>query len=293
MASEKSVAVLPERGYCNVSRKTLSKLKRNDTVTYRIIGLGQINPATSEPVIPADEIFSGDYTFHDINESDEFSRDKLVKNIVSHRMVEDGKGGQYRQDKTADVIFQLGFITVVPAKQQGLFVYLELHPNNASNKWRPAGAVAVFERVQEAPTTRELLLGEELIEQAVALARRMSLADKRIVLGPGADKKDSDAILYDVLQLAKSAPREFIENAPDEKAKVKLNVTDALVSNVLIHDEDSRKFILAGKKKEAIFTYQPGTPEPTRSLVDFLSEAEHVAQYNALVSAMVIVDEDE
>lgn len=293
MASNTAVAERPKRGYCNVSMKTLSKLKRNDTVTYRIIGLGQVNPATGEPVIPADETFISDYTFHDPNEEDEYSRDKLIKNVTGHSLVEDGKGGQFRKESTAAVVFQLGFITVVPSKQLGLFVYLELHPNNASNKWRPGGATPVFERVQEAPTTRDLLLHEELIEQATSLARRMSLADKRVVLGDKANGKDSDAILYDVLQLAKASPREFIENAPDEKSKIKLHVTDALANNLLTHDEDTRKFILAGKKKEAIFTYAPGAPDPTRALIDHLSEKDNRESYEKLVTVLTVVEEDE
>jgi hypothetical protein len=285
-----------KNGYCNISEKTLSRLRRTPIVQYRIIGLGQINPSTGLPVLPPGELFFGSYAFYDKHEDDEYQRDKLVKYIIKSQPKE-VEGRRFIEEIEGEVTFESGYITVTPATQLPLFIYLELHPANASNKLRPNHIAAKFERVEEPKTAKELLVEEDLIHQAVRIARSMTPDARRAILGAEqTEGKSSDDILLDTIKLAKTDARSFIERANDERAKTKILILDAISSNVMKHDLDTRSYYVLGDKgkKEVIFSYDPGTEDTSKALLDHLASEkgkESIAKIDVAYERLVLDDE--
>lgn len=286
-----------KNGYCNISEKTLSRLRRTPIVQYRIIGLGQINPATGLPTLPPGELFEGSYSFYDKYEEDEYERLKTVKNIIRQEPVE-SEGRRYLKDIEGEVTFENGYLTVIPATQLGVFIYMELHPANASNKLRPNNVAAKFERVEEPKTARELLAEEDLIHQAVRIARSMTSNDRRAILGvKETEGKSSDEVLLDTIQLAKKDARLFIESANDERAKLKIVILDAIAADILTHDLEHRKYYVLDekKKKDTVFEYDPGTEDTSKALIDHLSSAAGKVNVQKIEAAFArtVLDQDE
>lgn len=113
---------------------------------YRICGAESINPATGLPVEPVDIMIPGRYILHDRFEKDPLKRDKVMKNVVgTETVVENGE--EVQKEVIEGVIFERGWLQVPIESEFNLYVFIELHSNNKSNKFRPKNAPQIFERV--------------------------------------------------------------------------------------------------------------------------------------------------
>lgn len=105
------------------------------------------------------------------------------------------------------VIFRDGSI-IVPKEKPNLFAYLEAHPDNISN------GGSVFYRVDEKRNADDILEKEFSISEAVDKVRDLSIQELLpIALYFGVNiNRDTSEIRYNLLQIAKKNPKEFIDS---------------------------------------------------------------------------------
>lgn len=105
------------------------------------------------------------------------------------------------------VIFRDGML-LVPKEKPNLQAYLNAHPDNIANGGN------VFEMVNETKKASETLEREFSISEAVDMVRDKSIQDLlpvAIYFGVNVNRETAE-IRYDLLQIAKKTPNEFIES---------------------------------------------------------------------------------
>lgn len=273
----------------NLSEKILSTItEKQMVVTYRVLGLGQIDPLTNQPVIPATHVLNADYVFYDEFEPDLNKRRKLIQNIVSTMPKKMADERVIMFDKTAEVMFANGFITVDTVKQRDLFIWLELHPGNVSNRFRGDANIAIFQRESAEKAVKETISDELLAAQAVVMVSRMGTAEKRAILesnyAGSTVNKDSEAIDLDIIALAKKKPRAIMASIKDEKTKVKMALADARTRNILIIDAQSGAVTLQGDDKALLSV--AGSQEPAAAILTFFLDKKNAASLAKLNEAL-------
>lgn len=234
----------------------------SSVVTYRRITVGQINPITDppQPVIPSTSVLTGSIEVYDKFEPDHLLRNKTLRNITSSKTVYDEKNRPYIQETESPVIFEGGHITINPAKNYGTYVFLERHPGNGDNPYRPENAPILFERVKEEKSIKEQLNDEAIARLAINQAHDMTVADARAIIADLAPEFPVNAagtdVRYKAIQLAKENPRAFVSSSPTEEVKTKIQISDAMASGAIDLDEDNRSWKLMGEKPSILTTYQ-------------------------------------
>lgn len=282
-----------------LSEKVLPK-RHKKVVQYRLVNLDSIDPRSKLPVMPVTETFFGEYTFNDIGEPDVYKRSKVIKNVVSKERQKDQYGKDFFTDKIEQVAFENGYITVNTDTQPDLYVWLELHPNNGSNKRRPSTEPIRFIRTDaneksSVEKTADILL----VAEAITIANRLSYDQVKqycasLALSGSAmitfEGRQSGDVRHDIMEFAKNNPRKFLDCNPDIKVRIRLNVTDAKTLIKIEHDEENRSFKFIGEKK-AFFTYNLGE-HGDDALVEYLSGEKGEKDLDKLQKALLPEDED-
>lgn len=241
-----------------LSPKMLPKVPRSGVVTYRKIGVDQINPISDppQPIIPPTSIMVGTTEVYDRFEEDMHMQTKTVRNVVSSVTKRDGKGQSYVEEKVEPIVFESGFITINARKNYNTFVFLERHPGNKDNIYRPADAPVIFERVKEAKTTDEQLHDEMLAFEALRQANSRPHKDLLAIVSTFKTDWPANASVsdtkYQAIQLAKANPLGFLEANPTPETRVKLVIANALAGGIIENDLDNRQWKLGEK---AILSY--------------------------------------
>ncbi len=248
-----------------------------------------INPATGLPVEAFDVLVTGRYTFYDKFEKDPLKRDKVIQNVIgTKRVIVDGR--PTLEENIDDVLFTKGWLQVSVEEDYPLYVFLELHPHNKSNKFRPNNAPKVFERMDINSHSRA--------SQGVAL-------DLTLDAGNSVKKMNKEEVLQyasqvpsinfsagrpihemrtDLQRWAMANPIEFFKLNKNEKAGVQITVLDALAFGIIEYRADVKSYInLETDEKMGTHT---ASEEPMERLVKFLASEEGKETYLNLQERM-------
>lgn len=268
-----------------LSQMILPPLVRKGMATYRVIlDKDQINPATKQPAEPQPITIPGSYMLHDKFEPDPSNRWKEMKNATGRKEKISVKNGP---DQLVDVIdwidFPDGVKRVDIASQYRLYVFLELHPMNKTNRHRPNGAPAAFERVDLAFRSDAYKVAqEELADEANDEVRKLSDRDKIIGLAASAGIQTmTDGVLReislmksDLRTLALKDPIKFFSLSNNFAYAVKTTVHEALSIGIVEIEHDRKRFITP-YTDEPLFVYVAGE-DPVEQFVDFLRNKDNV-----------------
>jgi hypothetical protein len=262
---------------------------KNQVAIYRIIGTEEINPATGLKVDPVDTLIPGKYTILDPFEPDPLKKDKVMANVSgTETYVENG------QSKTRqtidDPVFIRGWLQVPVKDKFGLYIFMERHPMNKSNKFRPNNAPAVFERVdvnQHSPAaqyaTMDLSIDAGLAVRQLSKDQVLSYA---MTANPPINtaKRRIDEVRGDLTKYAMNNPIPFFKMNKNAQAAVKINVFDALAFGLVDYRPEIRQYVLS-ETDEEIFTHSV-QEEPQEALIKFLAKAENAEKYQAIVDRL-------
>lgn len=252
---------------------------------YKIIGSGQVNPATGEPAHLVDVLIPGRYTLFDRFELDPLKKDKIIQNITgTERYTEDGK--QKVRDVVDDIVFANGYLAVPVESKFQLYVFMELHPNNRTNKWRPSNNTPVlFERVDimhRSPAAKSA--EQDLGIDAAIIIRDMSKEDLYKYAIPANVSVEKGRMLSDIRSdlttFAMKDPIAFFKLKKDSKAGVKIIILDAINLGLLEYRPDKKSFYLS--TTEEIFHTHTVGEEHMESLIKTMAKPENAEAFKVL-----------
>jgi hypothetical protein len=279
----------------DISDICMPPLTRKKVAKYRGVDAEQINLATGLAAEPVTFLIPGTYMFYDRGEQDPAARQKLMCNYGRPEIVIDPVSKkQVMDDKVIDYIeFFQGVKYVDVEKEFALYVFMELHPFNKSNKFRPNTGRVVYERV-DLQTNKEMAfkmaeadLGVEAEREVintkdpnVIIARAISA---NIPVMEAGGQRAITEIKLDLRNFARTQPKKFFGNGGDYKMAFKMNILDAQAWGLLDIDEQKRTFIVP-VTDEKVFRWEYGIHEdPIDAFVEHcLSDKDGKELYDAI-----------
>lgn len=273
----------------HLSDEILPPYTKNQVAIYRIIESDGINPATGLKVDPVPSLIPGRYTLIDKFEKDPMKRNKVMRNIVSTETK--NVGGEIKTvEVEEDIVFHRGFIQVPVKDNYPLYVFMELHPLNKSNKHRPFNVRPVFERVDVNYQSQSAKnINTELALDAGNEVRNMTkdevlsyavTANPPIVTVVDNRPRRIDEIRSDLMRYVMNDPIGFFKQHRNLKAAVSINVADALDFGLVEYRPGDKTFIFT-ETDEEIFTHT-AHEEPVKALINHLAKEENREMYEAV-----------
>lgn len=280
-----------------LSTIVLPPIMRKRMAIYRIKDADKINPATGLPAEKQDVTFPGTYSFYDKGNPDLTKRTILMRNIIRQEMVIDKDGRQVLEDVIDPIVFRAGVLQFDIEANYRLYVFLELHPWNESNKFRPMGGETIFERT-DIKTNKSLAFKfaeEEMQTDAINIVRDMK--DRNIIIGYATSAgiptmengatRDIPSIKSDLRAIAMKDPRKFLSLSNNTRASVRINILDALSLGFIEYEPDKKRFIDpdGDTGDEILHVHLPGI-DPNESLIDWMSDPKNLQLYDAILNKL-------
>lgn len=275
-----------------LSRMVLPPITRRGTAKYRVIQKDQINPATGQLADPQPLFLPGSYVFYDKYEPDLSKRRKEIKNTTGKFELVKYKDGDRMEEVIEMVEFHNGVFSVNMEAQYRLYVFLELHPCNKTNRNRPNGVVPEFERIDlgQNRTNAFKLAQEELEDDAVAEIRALTKKDDIIGLAVSASiqtmengiQRDIGLIKSDLRAYARRNPKEFFALSKSTKHAVRLTILEADSLGLIEYDVDKKTWT-ANYTDEPLHTVLVGE-DPVDSFVKKILEGD--TQFTEIYTAI-------
>lgn len=269
---------------------------KNMVAIYKIIGTDEINPATGQKVDPVDSLIPGQYTFFDRYEKDVMKQNKVVSNIKgTKRLVVDGKAEIH--ENIEDIVFIRGYLQVPVMGHYPLYLFLELHPMNKTNKFRPRNSVVAFERIDisyRSPVAKGIQ--QDLSLDAGLEVRKMTKEDVlayALTTNPPIQTagRPLNEVRADLVTFAMNNPIPFFKQNKDTTAAIRMNVADAMMLGIIEYKSERRAFTLTRTEQE-LFAHVP-QEDPQQALVTFLAKPESALHLDEIVKELRWWDEGE
>lgn len=262
---------------------------KNQVAIYRIIGTEEINPATGLKVDPVDTLIPGRYILHDRFEPDPLKKDKVMQHVTGTETYIDNGQSKTRQ-LIEGIVFVRGWVQVPVESKYSLYIFMELHPMNKNNRFRPSNSVVAFERVDiqhKSPVvmnmTADLALDagmavrkmtkEEVISYCVAAVPQISTANRR-----------PDEYRADLTRYAMNNPVAFFQQNRDIRAAIAITVADALSFGIITYMPQQKTYVNS-ETDEVIFTHSI-QEDPIDALIKFLTKEEQQEVYQNLIERL-------
>lgn len=275
-----------------LSDYVLPPITRKQTAKYRVIGGDQINPATKMLAEVQPIFLEGNYMFYDPGKSDLSKRQVHVRNFTGkkERIRNKQTGEEMIEDVVEAVEFLNGVKMVNVEAEWPLYVFLELHPLNASNKHRNKAASPAFERIdiQNNKSVAFMLAEEELQEEAIAEVRKLvNVNDINGYAGAvgiptreGGNQRSVALIKSDLRTWAFKNPRGFFALSKNTKHAIRMTVLEADSFGIIEYEADKKKWF-APYTTEPLHLVLAGN-DPVMDFVDHLSKPENTPKYDAI-----------
>ena len=255
---------------------------------YRILNQDVVNDATGLKPEPVDVMIPGRYTLFDRFELNPLNKRKVIRNVTgTERYIEGGE--EKVREKVDDIVFQGGYLQVSVEAEYPLYVLMELHPMNKSNKWKPRNSPVVFERV-DVRTKSSATRAEELnlsVDAANAV-RNMSKDELYAAAIPAlvdtTKGRHLNDIKADLMRWAMANPIEFYKLNKNHAAAVKINVIEAMNLGLIDYRPDKKRYVLS-TTEEPIHSHTAGE-DAMESLVKFLAKKENEKMYEKLMKQL-------
>lgn len=244
---------------------------KKQVAIYQSITKDEINPATGMKVDPVDIAIPGRYTLYDRFERDPMRKDKVIENVSgTERYVEDGE--QKTRQIIEDIILERGWKHVPVEAKYPLYVFMELHPMNRSNKWAPKNTPKVFERVDlkfRSPAAESAQL--DLVVDAAVIIKNMNKEDIIKYAVPAlipTTNRQIHEIRTDLTRWAMGNPIGFFKLNKNESAGIRINVIDAMNMGLLEYRHEQKAYYLTTTEEK--YHVHTAGEDPTDSIVKAL-----------------------
>lgn len=275
----------------------LPPFTRKLTATYQLIGATKISTSTKLPVERKTVSIPGSYMLYDHGEPDPTKRRKLMKHLRRPEIKTDKVSNKQfiDDDQLEDIIF-FKSIKRVPVESDYLtFIFMELHPLNASNKFRDKTIAPRFERIDLDQSRSMAFKAAEADLAFEAEKEIMDMTSKDDIIGYAVNAdiptmengkpRPISIIKHDLRAWARKFPKKFFSLGSNLKAAIKLNVLDSIGLGLIEADPKRRSFV-SPVTEGIVFTWPVGADSVT-AFVDHLADTEEGQElYQAIVNQL-------
>lgn len=268
-----------------LSEIVLPPITRKTVAKYRTIGQDKINPSTGQIADPQDVLIPGTYMFYDRGAADLTKRNVLMKNLGRPQIAKNAitQRQEIDEDQIEFVEFVNGIKSVNVEANYRLYVFLELHPMNGSNRFRPTSVAPVFERV-DLTMNRDISfaiaeqdLGFEAEKTVMEMTKKDDIIAYATSMGVPTTEQNNPReialIKHDLRTTARKNPKLFFNLGKNFKAAVRFTVIDAISWGLLeyVPDKKSYYFPMSRESLKPVHTVSV-SEDPMESLIGFLSQ---------------------
>lgn len=258
----------------------VAPLKDGEVAVFRLTKAFLKDPSREEPSCPEVVQLSGVEQINDPGEEGVARSKKIATTIKEYKAL--GKNGQVKPIYDP-LLFIKGEMRLTSA-EQAKYSFAMRSKKNTSNRFRKLmGASAKDEAntfyLLGTKEVTNLMKISDMMYYAEKIIREASLSTLKeiaVVLNANPDPRfkvrsyiegattDSERIKYDLINLAKAHPRQVISACPNDEAKLKVQIYDALVYGILTFEKESYFLSVDNDVLEI------HTPEPDMDKVDSL-----------------------
>lgn len=258
----------------------VAPLKDGEVAVFRLTKAFLKDPSREEPTCPEVVQLSGVEQINDPGEEGTNRSKKIATTIKEYKAI--GKSGQVKP-VYEPLIFIKGELRI-SAAEQAKYAFAMRSKKNTSNRFRKLMGASAKDELNTfyllgSKETVSVMKLADMQYYAEKLIREGTLAELKeiaVTLNANPDQRfkvrsyidgatvDSERLKWDLIQLAKAFPRQVVAACPNDEAKLKVQIYDALVYGVLTFEKESY-FLLGDNDMIEIHT-----PESDMDKVDSL-----------------------
>lgn len=276
-----------------LSEMMLPPITKRRLATYEVVNKDLVDPLTKEVIDTPPLILPGKYIIYDPFQEDVLNRHVLLKNISRRETTVRG-GREEVEEIVEDIVFPNGAKSVVIDKNYLQYALLELHPLNASNKYRDQSQAPAFRRTDMGLRKDwvETQAGMDLAFEAEQTVVNMKNGDDIIRYATAAgiptagrmlDAGDS-SVKRDLRLFARNDPRGFFKLNKTNNAAIKMAVMEAIDLGLVEYFVDRRRWLFSTDGADA-GQHLPGQ-EPVEALIKLLQSEDYLEVYKKLQSQL-------
>lgn len=273
-----------------LSQEMLPPVTKRKVAIYQVINAYQKDPLlignpTGNDIMPFDVIIPGTYMLYDPFEMDLTQRQKMMRNVTRPGIeIKDGK--QVQTEVVEDIILHKGFLEVNQETEYPLYILMELHPLNGSNKRRNKAVQPVFQRVDmKFRSVASLDALEDLAEDASRVIKDLKI-DKVIGFAASLNLATAnvrpDEVRYSLRMFAKKNPVEFFKLSPNSTQMVRINFLDAIELGFVEYVLDRKGYRFSNQDK--CFWTHGVQEEPVESTIKYLASEDGQEDYELITN---------
>lgn len=272
-----------------LSRKLQVKpLQDGEVAVFRLTKAFVKSEIREEPLCPKVVQLSPVEKITDIGEEGTARSKKMSTAIIGYDQI--GTSGQVKPRFEAPVFIN-GECRVLPSEHDK-YQFLMRSKKNTTNRFRkamgagPADEINTFYLLGTKEITSLMKLSDMKFyaEKMIREATFKDLREIALVLNASSDSRykvktfiegatnDPEKMKYEMIQLAQLYPKQVIAASPDQKAKLKVQIYDALVYNVLMFEKDAY-YLSKADSVEEIYKPEEDT-DKVESLINFFMSEE-------------------
>jgi len=277
----------------NISEQLLPPITRRKIAIYEVLAFAKFDPLIKEggaEIAPAPVILPGRYSINDPFEKDLANTVKVIQNVVGKERVDfqnpiTGKMESQMVDNIQEIIMENGYLTVNMETEYHKYLFMELHPMNATCKWNRGGMAKVFRRSDfqyQTSISRQFEL--DLAMDAERLVKDMP-KDEVINLAAAFEiptmGRPIHELRYDLRVLARQDPKKLMFQRQDKFATVRINVTDAINWGLIEYVPEKLSYFFCADMNNAFHQVLVGQ-DPQESLAEFCLSEEGAEPYSEI-----------
>jgi len=212
-------------------------LQPGEKAVYRLVNAGKLD-SKKRPMFASGYYLVGTTSIYDQGDSG----NKTIENITSYTRMNTESGQSYLKPRIDDVKFGKKNEITLTSAENNQYAFMERHPANDSNPYRPKGSKAVFRRVEQAKTKKWLMDADLLMLDAMNFVRdgnteELAPVAEAFALDKGAPLQDWRA---DLLKAAKKDPEKVLRSSTNGFLKHKVLLRDAIEFKFIFFDSKDR-----------------------------------------------------
>jgi hypothetical protein len=212
-------------------------LQAGEKAVYRLVNAGKLD-SKKRPQFVAGHYLTGSTSIYDPGDSG----NKTIENITSYTRVQTEDGRSFQKPRIERIKFGKKNEITLTSAENNQYAYMERHPANRDNPYKPSGQKALFYRVQQAKTKKWLMDSDLLMLDAMSFVRDANTEE----LAPVAEafKLEQGAVLQDwkadLLKAAKKDPEKILRASANAYLKHKVLLRDAIEFKFIFFDAKDR-----------------------------------------------------
>lgn len=282
----------------------VAPLKDGEVAVFRLTKAFLKDPSREEPTCPEVVQLSGVEQINDPGEEGTNRSKKIATTIKEYKAI--GKSGQVKP-VYEPLIFIKGELRI-SAAEQAKYAFAMRSKKNTSNRFRKLMGASAKDELNTfyllgSKETVSVMKLADMQYYAEKLIREGTLAELKeiaVTLNANPDQRfkvrsyidgatvDSERLKWDLIQLAKAFPRQVVAACPNDEAKLKVQIYDALVYGVLTFEKESY-FLLGDNDMIEIHTPESDIDKVDSLIKFFMSDkAKYTLFARALKKALQI-----